>query len=318
MSRFLRILCLLVFGAFTAFTVNADDTVTYTFEAPQFTAFETTPILNRSPNVGSPAFQASFTSEIANGYLIIRFPVNPLLTEHFLSALCCEGEPNLLTISFNKPVNQVQFAWGQFAPGRIVFASSAGNLSQNSASFGSPLFPGGTFSFSSVNSFTSFTLSAFDFFGFQTPFSIDNLTLTTPTNIPEPPWGPETPNFNLEVILRGEGFGLVKFRQPNDNFFIVNLDVWLRDLTPNTSYLLQRAVDTAVDDNCTSTDWLTLGKGSEAQSITTDDNGTGREKLFRILPPSPGLEFDIHFQVIEEETGKVVLTSKCYQFTISQ
>jgi len=26
------------------------------------------------------------------------------------------------------------------------------------------------------------------------------------------PWGPETPNFNLEVVLRGEGFGLVKFR----------------------------------------------------------------------------------------------------------
>jgi len=24
-----------------------------------------------------------------------------------------------------------------------------------------------------------------------------------------PPWGPETPHFNLEVVLRGEGFGLV-------------------------------------------------------------------------------------------------------------
>jgi hypothetical protein len=34
------------------------------------------------------------------------------------------------------------------------------------------------------------------------------------------PWGPETPSFNLEVILRGEGFGLVKFRQPNDGTFI--------------------------------------------------------------------------------------------------
>src|SRR6476659_3303945 len=68
-----------------------------------------------------------------------------------------------------------------------------------------------------------------------------------------PPWGPETPNFNLEVVLRGEGFGLVKFRQPNDEAFIIHLDVWLRDLAPNTSYLLQRAVDTNVDDNCTST-----------------------------------------------------------------
>jgi len=132
------------------------------------------------------------------------------------------------------------------------------------------------------------------------------------------PWGPETPYFNLEVVLRGEGFGLIKFRQPNDDAFIVYLDVWVRDLAPNTSYLLQRAVDTNVDDNCTSTAWLTLGRGLQPQSITTDATGTGREKLFRILPPSPGLEFDIHFRVIEEETSAVVLTSKCYQFTISQ
>jgi len=133
-----------------------------------------------------------------------------------------------------------------------------------------------------------------------------------------PPWGPETPYFNLEVVLRGEGFGLIKFRQPNDDTFIVYLDVWVRDLAPNTSYLLQRAVDTNVDDNCTSTAWLTLGRGLQPQSITTDATGTGREKLFRILPPSPGSEFDIHFRVIEEETSAVVLTSKCYQFTISQ
>jgi hypothetical protein len=132
------------------------------------------------------------------------------------------------------------------------------------------------------------------------------------------PWGPETPSFNLEVILRGEGFGHVKFRQPNDDAFIVYLDVWLRDLAPNTSYLLQRAVDTNVDDNCTSTAWLTLGKGLEPQSIMTDATGSGREELFRILPALPGSEFDIHFRVIEEATSAVVLTSKCYQFTISQ
>jgi hypothetical protein len=134
-----------------------------------------------------------------------------------------------------------------------------------------------------------------------------------------PSWGPETPNFNLEIILRGEGFGHVKFRQPNDGSLIVLLDVWLRDLAPNTSYLLQRAVDFNVDDNCTSTMWLTLGKGSQFQTITTDETGSGREELFRSLAAFPtGSEFDIHFRVIEEETSEVVLTSKCYQFTISQ
>src|SRR6266498_2807605 len=134
-----------------------------------------------------------------------------------------------------------------------------------------------------------------------------------------PPWGPETPHFNLEIVLRGEGFGLVRFRQPNDDALIVHLDTWVRGLAPNTSYLLQRAADAVVDDNCTSTAWLTLGKGSVPQSITTDATGTGREELFRNLAAFPvGSEFDIHFRVIEEGSGAIVLTSPCYQFTISQ
>lgn len=133
------------------------------------------------------------------------------------------------------------------------------------------------------------------------------------------PWGPETPHFNLEVILRGEGFGLVKFRQRNDDALIISLDTWVRDLAPNTSYLLQRAVDTNVDDNCTSSAWVTLGKGSQPQSITTDAKGTGREELFRSVAAFPvGSEFDIHFQVIHQLTSAVVLTSECYQYTISQ
>ena len=132
-------------------------------------------------------------------------------------------------------------------------------------------------------------------------------------------WGPETPNFNLEVILRGEGFGHVKFRQANDDALIIQLDTWVRDLAPNTNYLLQRAVDVDVDDNCTSTAWLTLGKGSQPQSITTDAQGTGREELFRNVAAFPvGAQFDIHFRVIEQATSAVVLTSECYQFTISQ
>ena len=134
-----------------------------------------------------------------------------------------------------------------------------------------------------------------------------------------PPWGPETPHFNLQIILRGEGFGLVKFRQPNDDALVIHLDTWVRDLAPNTSYLLQRAVDVNVDDNCTSTAWLTLGKGLQPQSITTDDNGTGREELFRSVAAFPvGSEFDIHFRVIHQGSSAVVLTSECYQFTISQ
>src|ERR1700756_1304647 len=81
-----------------------------------------------------------------------------------------------------------------------------------------------------------------------------------------PSWGPATPNFNLEVVLRpvpgapDGGFGLVKFRQPKDADKIVYLDVWVRDLAANRSYSLQRATDMNINDDCTGTNWLTLGQ----------------------------------------------------------
>jgi hypothetical protein len=134
-----------------------------------------------------------------------------------------------------------------------------------------------------------------------------------------PPWGPETPHFNLEVVLRGDGFGLVKFRQPNDADKIVYLDTWVRDLAPNKSYRLERATDTTVDDNCTGTAWLTLGRGTVPQAITTDDKGTGRAQLFRNLSTlALGATFDIQFRVIDAATSAVVLKSACYQYTVSQ
>jgi hypothetical protein len=143
-----------------------------------------------------------------------------------------------------------------------------------------------------------------------------------PTAALSDPWGPETPPFNLEVILRspgGSGFGLVKFRQPNDDSFIINLHTWVRDLAPNNAYRLQRAVDTTVDDVCTSTAWLTLGQGLTPYAITTDATGTGAANLFRSVAAFPeGTPFDIHFQVIDDATGAVVLASECYQFVISR
>jgi len=140
-----------------------------------------------------------------------------------------------------------------------------------------------------------------------------------------PPWGPATPNFNLQVILRpvggatDGGFGLVKFRQPKDAEQIVYLDVWVRDLAPNHSYSLQRAVDPNVNGDCTGTNWLTLGQGLVPRAITTDETGTGRAELFRNLVSIPlGMQFDIHFRVIDSATSAVVLESTCYQYTVSQ
>jgi len=119
---------------------------------------------------------------------------------------------------------------------------------------------------------------------------------------------------NLEVILRGDGFGLVKFRQPKDADVIAYLNIWVRDLAPGR-YLVQRAVDPVVNDVCAGTNWTmpTLG------AVTTDLSGTGRVQLTRSLAAIRlGTEFDIHFRVIDAATSAVVLQSGCYQFVVSQ
>lgn len=152
------------------------------------------------------------------------------------------------------------------------------------------------------------------------PSSITASALQSPSPEASAAWGPETPPFNLEVVLRGEtaGFGLLKFRQPNDDQAIIYLDTWVRDLEPNTSYVLQRAVDTNLDGECTGTAWLTLGKGLTPQTLTTDDRGTAREDLWRSVAALPvGAAFDIDFRVVNVATGAVVLTSKCYRYVIS-
>jgi hypothetical protein len=130
-----------------------------------------------------------------------------------------------------------------------------------------------------------------------------------------PPWGPETPPFNLEVILRdvsgGAGFGHVTFRQPNDADKIVYLDTWVRDLAPNHDYLLQRAAD-ARDGVCAGANWLTLG------AVSTDDRGTGRAPLSRNLSAlQTGAQFDIEFRLLDAVTLAPVLASDCYRYTVS-
>src|SRR2546423_1395121 len=150
----------------------------------------------------------------------------------------------------------------------------------------------------------------------------------------------DTPNYNLEVILRppcnadlehcpiaGDGFGHVKFRQSgNDNVQRIDLGVWVRGLAPDTEYFLQRAVDTNLNGVCSSTSWLTLGLGTAlpAQSITTDDKGTGSEDLFRIVGNPAGTTFDIHFRIVQAvgplyhtpDPTNVVLVSDCYQYSV--
>ena len=129
------------------------------------------------------------------------------------------------------------------------------------------------------------------------------------------------PAFNLNVNLYGESNrqGHIKFRQDPDPAKIIELDIKVHHLAPNHEYLLQRAVDAinVVDGNCTSTSWLTLGKGLVPQSILTDKHGKGSEALWRDVTAIPsGSTFDIHFRVIDAVSSAIVLTSDCYQYQI--
>jgi hypothetical protein len=128
------------------------------------------------------------------------------------------------------------------------------------------------------------------------------------------------PCYNLNVLLRGKGsIGFIKFRQDPDPAKIITLDIKVENMQPNHEYLLQRAVDpiNVVDGNCTSTAWLTLGKGLNPQSILTSAHGKGSAELWRDVSAVPsGSTFDIHFQVIDAVSLAVVLTSDCLQYQV--
>jgi hypothetical protein len=128
-----------------------------------------------------------------------------------------------------------------------------------------------------------------------------------------PPGGPNADDHDEESERRGPS-GLVKFRQPKDEDVIVYLDVRVRRLAASSTFTVQRATDTQVDDVCTGTNWEmpTLGQ------IATDETGRGRADLVRPLPTTLlGMTFDIHFRVIDA-AGNVVLESACHQFTVRQ
>jgi hypothetical protein len=197
MFRYLRILCVLLFVTSAALSVSAD-TVTYTFESPQFTVGQRTPLLNRAPNIGSPTFLTSFTSSpTANGFEVAFAQPNPLFQGN---ALFESGGPlfDTLTLIFNMPVASVQFVFAinqppTGAPGRVTLTSPAGSQTQMAGNVGG-FTQGGTFSFSSLTPFTTLQLQAFGGLGQPVEFGIDNLTLTTQV-IPEP----------ATVVLLGTG-----------------------------------------------------------------------------------------------------------------
>lgn len=178
MYRILRVCCLFFCGFLSALSARAD-TVTYTFEPPQFFTGDIVPLENREPNSGSSTFLATFASDSPNTFRIANIELNPLFSGQ---SLLNPAAPSVLTISFNIPVTQVEFVFGLELPGFLTFTSPSGSLSQDGADVGG-LFPGGVFVFSSSTPFTMFQLASFDLTGAPSRFAIDNLTMN---EVPEP------------------------------------------------------------------------------------------------------------------------------------
>jgi hypothetical protein len=136
-------------------------------------------------------------------------------------------------------------------------------------------------------------------------------------------FNPDLGPYNLDVILKSQGknfasSGFIKFRQDAGVPLTITLDTWVINLEPNHSYLLQRAVNPIADvTGCSSTAWLTLGKGLLPQAIQTDGHGAGEADLFRNVPASfKGTSYHIHFQVVDAASLAPVLMSGCYDYTI--
>jgi hypothetical protein len=151
-------------------------TVTYTFEAPQWVVGADTPFLNMEPDSapGLPIFRASFTSgPTAGKFGVSNFSVNPLFSGQNLTQL---GLPpgNALTITLSQPIRAVHLDFQTFAPGHLDLTSSAGTASAFTDT------QAGSLDFQSAAAFSQFTLAAFSIDNRAVPMGIDNLVMTVP------------------------------------------------------------------------------------------------------------------------------------------
>ena len=132
-----------------------------------------------------------------------------------------------------------------------------------------------------------------------------------------------SPNRSQQVMLHGFGWGRVLFRQPEDGEAKILFITWLRELKPNTTYLLQQAIDPVMDGVCTGgttnpAEWLTIGVGRKPVAITTNGLGSFHAPLSRTLSRRlVGTTLDIHLRLIEEATQAVAQKSGCFQFQVN-
>jgi len=179
--------------------------IVYTFGGPNFVIGQTTPLLDRTPNVGDPTFETDFTASGTGGFDIAPFLANSLFTGQSLYSPT--GSLSDLILTFSMPVFSLQVDFGVnvplVGPGRLELVTPVGSTSLAAANVGGA-FPGGTLFFSSATPFTTATLSGFAGGSTRTEFAIDDLTLSPAVEaVPEP----------ATMVLLGSGLLVVVGRR---------------------------------------------------------------------------------------------------------
>ena len=153
-----RIVAAVVFASWGASAAFATP-ITYTFEAPQFTFGQATPLLNRPPNIGPASFLTTFTSTpTANGFTVFSGSVPNVLFsgQHLIDPI---GAADSIVLTFNTAVFSLQVDFGLFLQptspaGLLTLTTPVGSISQAGRNVGGP-FQGGPLVFKRLLSFTA-------------------------------------------------------------------------------------------------------------------------------------------------------------------
>lgn len=189
MRRLLVRMAVAIFAvAWTASRADATS-IAYTFESPQFTFGETTPLTNRAPNVGPASFLTTFASSpTANGFTVFGGSLPNVLFsgQHLIDPI---GVADTLLLTFNTAIFSLQVDFGLFlvptSPlGRLTLTTPVGSVTQLGGIVGGS-FQGGTLVFNSVTPFLTAQLQGFQSTGTPLFFAIDDLVLDT-APVPEP------------------------------------------------------------------------------------------------------------------------------------